>query len=109
MAKRSKQRQSTQLNRAAAGIGDALGQIAARVDSWKQQRSEIAAEIRKLLGTGQTLLRDLGHDASATFEAARRKGGRPKGYKMSEDTKRKLRAAWKRRKAAAAAKVKSAQ
>ena len=42
--------------------------------------------------------------AKSAKDATPNKGGRPKGYKMSEATKRKLRAAWKRRKAAAATK-----
>ena len=81
--------------------GAALGQVAAKLDTWKKQRGEIAAEIYQLLDAAKALLGDLGDTASA---AARNKGGRPKGYKMSEDTRRKLRAAWKRRKAAKAAK-----
>jgi hypothetical protein len=49
-------------------------------------------------------------DSGRTFAAAlgQRRGGRPKGYKMSEATKRKLRAAWRRRKAASAASKKAA-
>lgn len=44
--------------------------------------------------TGRRILKQL--------RQAKRRGGRRKGYKMSEATKRKLRASWKRRKAAIA-------
>ena len=99
MAKRKKRATSSGLDRTAATMGSALGHVAARVDSWKKQRAEIFAEIQRLINSAQGLLADLG---STPRTAARRgKGGRPKGYKMSEETKRKLRAAWKRRKAAA--------
>lgn len=41
-------------------------------------------------------------EAGVARSLAKRKGGRPKGYKTSTATRAKLRAAWKRRKAAAA-------
>jgi hypothetical protein len=47
------------------------------------------------------LLADLGHGTAEPL-VSRRRGGRPKGYRMSDETKAKLRAAWKRRKAARA-------
>jgi hypothetical protein len=47
------------------------------------------------------MLADLGHSV-ADAGISRRRGGRPKGYRMSEETKAKLRAAWKRRRAARA-------
>ena len=97
MAKRKKRATSSGLDRTAATMGSALGHVAARVDSWKKQRAEIFADIQRLISSAQGLLTDLG--GTATPAAPRRKGGRPKGYKMSEETKRKLRAAWKRRKA----------
>jgi ElaB/YqjD/DUF883 family membrane-anchored ribosome-binding protein len=100
MAKPRKRMTSSGWNRTASTIGSALGQVAARVDSWKKQRAEIVTEIQKLISSAEALLTDLGDAAAAA--ARRRKGGRPKGYKMSEETKRKLRAAWKRRKAAMA-------
>ena len=107
--KRTTQRGSRQLNATAESLGAALGHVAARLDAWKRQRSEIAADIQKLLHSAQSMLGDLGDAASDRASAflkstSRNKGGRPKGYKMSEATKRKLRAAWKRRKAAMASK-----
>jgi hypothetical protein len=103
MARKAARRGSATLNTTAESIGAALGRVAAKLDAWKQQRAEIAAEMQKLM---RSALGDLDGAAgkSAKPGAAARKGGRPKGYKMSEATKRKLRAAWKRRKAAATTK-----
>ena len=108
--KKTTRRGSKQLNATAESLGSALGHVAARLDAWKRQRVEIAADIQKLLHSAQGMLGDLGgaatKRASAFLKTATpNKGGRPKGYKMSEATKRKLRAAWKRRKAAMAPKA----
>lgn len=106
MAKRQTRRGS-RMNTTAESIGQALGRVASKLDRWKRERAEIAAEIQRLMQSAQTMLGDLGDDAGRGVSSATtsRKGGRPKGYKMSEATKRKLRAAWKRRKAAMAAKA----
>lgn len=105
MAKTRTRRNSRELTATAENIGAALGRVAARFDAWKQQREEIAADIQKILHSAQGLLGEIGvagkRAAQFTYVAPKNKGGRPKGYKMSEATKRKLRAAWKRRKAAA--------
>ena len=88
-------------------MGRTLGHLAARWAALDRQRTELAAELARLARTmaagggspldgGATLIKELG----------RRRGGRPKGFKMTEATKRKLRAAWKRRKAAARTKAK---
>jgi ElaB/YqjD/DUF883 family membrane-anchored ribosome-binding protein len=107
--KKTTRRGSRQLNATAESLGAALGHVAARLDAWKRQRAEIAADIQKLLHSAQSMLGDLGdaasHRASALLKTTSPKGGRPKGYKMSEATKRKLRAAWKRRKAAMSSKA----
>jgi hypothetical protein len=110
--KKTSRRGSRQLNATAESLGAALGHVAARLDAWKRQRAEIAADIQKLLHSAQSMLGDLGDVASKRASAllksaSSNKGGRPKGYKMSEATKRKLRAAWKRRKAAMASKAAS--
>ena len=107
--KRTTRRGSKQLNATSESLGSALGHVAARLDAWKRQRAEIAVDIQKLLYSAQGMLGDLGDEATKRASAFLKtttpnKGGRPKGYKMSEATKRKLRAAWKRRKAAAAGK-----
>jgi hypothetical protein len=110
--KKTTRRRSKRLNATAESLGAALGHVAARLDVWKRQRAEIAADIQKLLHSAQSMLSDLGDVASTRASALMKstspnKGGRPKGYKMSEATKRKLRAAWKRRKATTASKAAS--
>ena len=98
-------RRNTTLNATAESLGSALGLVAARLEKWKSERASIAADIQKLLSSASSMLGDLSDSASSGFSAARNKGGRPKGYKMSAATKAKLRAAWKRRKAAGAKKI----
>jgi hypothetical protein len=109
MARRNARAGSKSLNTTAESIGTALGRVAAKLDRWKAQRAEIAADIQKVLTSAQSMLGDLGQaaerGAGAFTGAASPKGGRPKGYKMSEATKRKLRAAWKRRKTAMGSKA----
>jgi hypothetical protein len=104
MAKRKARTSSDRLNATAESIGTALGRVAAKIDRWKQERAEIAAEVQRILKSAQGMLGDLGgaagRGATAFKSAVTSKGGRPKGYRTSEATKRKLRAAWKRRKAA---------
>ena len=92
-------------------IGTAIGQLANRIDAWKKQRDILIAEGERVAGVALDYVRDLrGHTADATKAgAATRKGGRPKGMKMSEETKAKLRAAWKRRKAGLATSGKAEQ
>jgi hypothetical protein len=91
------------MNATAENVGAALGRVAARLDEWKAQRAAIAEEIRGVLSAAERLLGEIGDTGGSGGSYAperKNKGGRPKGYKMSEATKRKLRAAWKRRKAA---------
>jgi hypothetical protein len=85
-------------------IGAALGRLANRIDAWKKQRDELVAEAERLAGVALGYVRELrgqsGAGASAPPGVGRKgRGGRPRGMKMSEETKAKLRAAWKRRKA----------
>lgn len=90
----------------AEGIGAALRHVAARLEAWKQQRAEIADDLHTIVKSAQALLGELGDVApvgpasSVRPPSSGARGGRPKGYKTSEETRRKLRAAWKRRKAA---------
>lgn len=86
-------------------IGAALGRLANRIDAWKKQREELIAEGERLIDAASEYVRDLRGQRGgrrAGKSARKGKGGRPKGMKMSEETKAKLRAAWKRRKAQAA-------
>ena len=85
----------------AVGVGAAFGKVVARIDRWNSERADIANDVRRLIADAQTLLKDVLHSPAPAVSASRKgKGGRPKGYKMSEATTAKLRAAWKRRKAA---------
>ena len=85
-------------------IGAALGRLANRIDAWKKQRDELIAEGERLIGAASEYVRDLRGErgrrgAGKGARKGKGKGGRPRGMKMSEETKAKLRAAWKRRKA----------
>jgi len=84
-------------------IGTALGQLANKIDSWKRQRDVLIAEGERLADVALGFVRDLRGHSTAARPGSARKGGRPKGMKMSEETKAKLRAAWKVRKARAQA------
>lgn len=81
-------------------VGKALGQLANRIDAWKKQRDELIVEGERLAGVALGFVKDLrDHGTLASPPKADKTGGRPKPSKMSEETKAKLRAAWKRRKA----------
>lgn len=79
-------------------IGTALGQLASRIDGWKRQRDELIREGERLADVALGFVRDL-RGTNVPAPKPTRKGGRPKGMKMSEETKAKLREAWKVRKA----------
>ncbi len=98
MARR--RRRTSTLEKAGETVGRTLGHLAARWAALERQRTELAAELTRL---AKTMVGGRGARSGPPLikELSRRRGGRPKGFKMSEATKRKLRAAWKRRKAAA--------
>ena len=96
MAKRTR----STLNYTAESLGAALGKMAARVHDFNQQRAALLEELSAITTAAQAMLQNLGHGAGANGGAKR---GRPKGYKMSDATRAKLRAAWKRRKGEMAA------
>ena len=102
MAKRGRQAGSSSLHYTAEAIGKALGHVAAKLDAWKVERTSLAAEVRSLMVSAQSLLGEVSDGDYRVGSVRKNKGGRPKGYKMSAATKAKLRAAWKRRKAAVA-------
>jgi len=84
-------------------LGSALGKLDARLKALKAQRNAIASEIQAVMDAAKAMLGDLaGGDAKAPAapRTRNRKGGRPKGFKVSDETKRKLRAAWERRRRA---------
>lgn len=59
------------MNQAADRIGAMLGRIAAKVDSVKRQRAEIAAELDHVIDVAQRMKRDIGE---AGPDLARAKG-----------------------------------
>lgn len=81
-------------------IGTALGRLANRIDAWKKQRDELISEGERLARIASGYVQELRGQGAGTAATRKNKGGRPKGMKMSEATKAKLREAWKRRKAA---------
>ena len=96
--------------RTSESLGGALGKLVARIDAWRGQREQIADDLNALIRDAQGMLKDVRRDPrdgrmgsmAELARVGRRRGGRPKGFRMSAATKAKLRAAWKRRKAAAA-------
>lgn len=111
MAKRGRKTSRT-IVQTAETIGSTLGRLAAKVDAWRGQRQQITDELTDLISSAQKMLREVRREPHSGRIASlgeiahtvkrRQKGGRPRGYKMSAATKAKLRAAWKRRKAARA-------
>lgn len=110
----------------AEDLGRLLGTARARADNWLGQRQNIAKQLTDIRDTASDLLTQLGDAAAEGMRQARqqaarqasvvetaasriRKPGRPKGFKMSEAAKQKMREAWARRKAAAAAAVRRAK
>jgi hypothetical protein len=106
VAKRGR-RKDSQLNKAAAGIGRTMAEVMNRMDSWRSQGDELAAEVRQIVAAGSQMLAELGHKADSRVRTARKaltrvrkRGGRPKGFKMSAAARRKLSIAAKKRWAA---------
>ena len=83
---------------AAGGLGEALSALVSKVDVWRQQRAGIVKELQTLAVLMKSVLDELGNAVDPAV-AGRRVPGRRKGYKASEATRAKLRAAWKARKA----------
>jgi ElaB/YqjD/DUF883 family membrane-anchored ribosome-binding protein len=102
MAKRGRPRKN-KLDKVAVGIGRTLGRAAIRLAAWRQQGDEIAAEIYRVVETGNKMLSELGHSAGAGGRAVRkavtevRKSGRRPGFKMSAEARAKISAAQKKR------------
>jgi hypothetical protein len=105
----ARQRGRSTVDTTAENIGTALGRVAAKLDSWKRQRTEIAAELNRVVAAAERLLSHLGPEGAAEAAAAPNRGGRKKGYKVSAATKAKLREAWEKRRAAGNAVVQKAQ
>jgi NUMOD3 motif len=86
--------------RGRSGSGGSLTDLVNQLTQLDGQRHAIVMQIRRLtdglLGGGSLPT----VSAVSTPGGSNRKGGRPKGFKMTEATKAKLRAAWLRRKGA---------
>jgi hypothetical protein len=87
----------------AKALGATLDHIGERVAAWRQQHAQIVSEIRLIVDRASKMLADVGEHVvpsrtSTSAPARTRRGGRPKGYRISEATRAKLRAAWARRK-----------
>jgi hypothetical protein len=93
----------SRLDAAAKEIGTTLGHLATRMDAWRRQRDEIAAEVRQAVDVGRKMLAELGSDVaglSREVGLTKRRGGRKKGFKMSEEAKAKIAEAARKRWAA---------
>ncbi|MCC7008803.1 MAG: hypothetical protein IT184_08310 [Acidobacteria bacterium] len=100
----AKKRRAGALEYTAENIGAALGQLARRFDALKQQRAELNAELQHIVKSTRDIVVDgvsAAWSASLPTMATNRKGGRPKGYTVSDATRAKLRAAWERRRSEA--------
>lgn len=78
-----------------------LTSLVVELNQLNSRRETVIEQINRVI---QTMVGgDIRRVGSRAVKPARRRrrGGRPKGFKMSEATKAKLRAAWKRRKAGA--------
>lgn len=100
--KRRKARGSKALNATAENIGAALGRVAARIDTWKRQRAEIADEVKSLSYAAQSMLAELGVTMRKNAGAARnvvRKAvkAQRKRRTMSAAARAKISAAQKKR------------
>jgi len=96
---KNRQGRKSRLDAAAKEIGTTLGHLATRIDTWRQQRDEIATEVRQAVEVGRRMLIELGSDVS-DLVLPKRKGGRKKGFKMSEEAKAKIAEAARKRWAA---------
>lgn len=106
----------------AQDLATVFGSVKERVDSYNAERQQLANSLRQIIDNAQQLLEQLGEPLGrrrgksarimkkANEPTLRRGPGRPKGsgkrrgrrkgFKMSEEARAKMRAAWARRKAA---------
>ena len=77
----------------AENIGSALGRVAARLDSWKNQRTEIAAELNRVVAAAQRMLSHLEPDGMPAPAAAAKKAKRT----LSAAARARISAAQKKR------------
>lgn len=80
------------MDQAAGKIGSLLGKVAARVDSMKRQRAEIAAELDHVISVAQQMKVDLGF----AMADARRAAGKAR-RQMSPEARERIAAAARKR------------
>jgi len=87
------------LNVTAENIGAALGRLASRVDQWKKQRSEIAADIEHVIQEAQSMLKDVSHEPTPTGIASIAEVAHPPVHhrKLSAAARRRISQAARRR------------
>jgi hypothetical protein len=97
MAKRGQS--SARANQTAAQLGKLLGQVAARVDSWKAQRDVLRSDLTKIVDGANEMLGELGA-AARTGRLAGRQAGRAvkkAGRRISAAARAKMAEAARRR------------
>lgn len=99
-----------------AKLDQALVSARSRIKNIQSERDKLAGELNGVIQRAQALLDDLGVSVKMSAgKPGRKRGakgakrGRKKGYKLPAATRRKMKDAWKRRKAEAAKKTKPAQ
>jgi hypothetical protein len=100
MAKSRKSSRDTRLERTAAGLGKALGQMAARVDALQHQRQAVVDEIRQIIGAAEEMLADLGDAGVIARRRLRRRVRKARGTgvrRLSPEGRARIIAAAKRR------------
>jgi len=100
MAKSRRSRRGTRLDRTAAGLGRALGQVAARVDALQHQRQIVVDEIRQIIGAAEEMLADLGDAGVIARRRVRRRLRKARGAgrrRLSPEGRARIIAAAKRR------------
>lgn len=96
MKKKQQSSGSPAFNRSAEQLGQLLGQVAARVDAWKQQRSELRAQLSKIAQAANGLMADLGEQVAPNRKRAARTVTRTR-RRLSKATREKMAAAARKR------------
>lgn len=84
-------------------IGRSLGRVAARIDSWRQERDELAAQLQDIVQNAQDMLSELRPALRSPAKRAARtlkrtvKRGRRKGRTLSMAARAKMSRAAKKR------------
>ena len=76
-------------------LADLLTAVRARIDAINKEKADLVAALTEMLAAARADL-----EGSAAAGAARRKGGRKAGFKMSDEAKARISAAAKKRWAA---------